>query len=192
LKWLHREIMLSAAYRQASHPRTDGQEADPANRLLWRMNPRRLDIEAYRDALLQAAGRLDLTLYGPSVHPEESSRRTVYARIGRVSLNSQPLLAMYDFPEPFEHSPGRTLTTTPLQQLFVLNSDFVKEQAKALAQAVEGESSNTDKVRGLFRKILAREPSAAELDLALSYLAQAKTEEYAQMLLATNEVIFWP
>ena len=59
LKWLHREIMLSAAYRQASHPRAEAIKIDPANRLLWRMNPRRLDVEAYRDCILQATGSLD-------------------------------------------------------------------------------------------------------------------------------------
>ena len=57
LKWLHREIMLSATYRQSSQPRADAMEADPTNQLLWRMNPRRMDIEAYRDSLLQAGGK---------------------------------------------------------------------------------------------------------------------------------------
>src|SRR5207245_8036512 len=66
LKWLHREIMLSAAYTQASNPRPDGVQAVPANRLLWRMNPRRLDIEAYRDSILQSTGSLDPEIGGPS------------------------------------------------------------------------------------------------------------------------------
>ncbi len=66
LKWLHREIMLSATYRQSSKPRAREMEVDPTNQLLWRMNPRRMDIEAYRDSLLQASGKLDLTMYGPS------------------------------------------------------------------------------------------------------------------------------
>ena len=66
LKWLHREIMLSATYRQSSKPRAQEMETDPTNQLLWRMNPRRMDIEAYRDSLLQASGKLDLTMFGPS------------------------------------------------------------------------------------------------------------------------------
>jgi hypothetical protein len=66
LKWLHREIMLSAAYRQSSHPRKDAVDVDPTNQWLWRMNPRRMDIEAYRDSLLRIAGILDGTMYGPS------------------------------------------------------------------------------------------------------------------------------
>ena len=59
LKWLHREIMLSATYRQSSHPRGEAVEVDPTNQWLWRMNPRRMDIEAYRDTLLRISGTLD-------------------------------------------------------------------------------------------------------------------------------------
>ncbi len=66
LKWLNREIMLSSAYRQSSKPRADGESADTTNVLLWRMNPRRLDIESYRDTLLRSAGRLTDKMYGPS------------------------------------------------------------------------------------------------------------------------------
>ena len=86
LKWLHREIMLSAAYRQASRPREDAMRPDPTNRLVWRMNPRRLDAEAFRDCLLQAGGTLDPTPYGPSQDLDQpgNSRRTVYGRIGAV------------------------------------------------------------------------------------------------------------
>src|SRR5438034_3850479 len=81
LKWLHREMMLSAAYRQSSHPRADGEKADQANALLWRMNPRRMDIEAYRDSILRAARTLSDKMYGPSVDLDEdgATRRSVYA-----------------------------------------------------------------------------------------------------------------
>ncbi len=78
IKWLQREILLSATYRQSSRPRPDAIEKDEANALLWRMNPRRLDIEAYRDTLLRSAGTLDTKMYGPSVDLEASgnTRRT--------------------------------------------------------------------------------------------------------------------
>src|SRR5262249_2922624 len=66
IKWLNREIMLSATYRQSSKPREDGEKADPTNTLVWRMNPRRLDVESYRDSLLRASGRLSDTMFGPS------------------------------------------------------------------------------------------------------------------------------
>ena len=191
-KWLHREIMLSAAYRQSSRPRADADQIDQANSLLWRMNPRRLDVESYRDSMLRAAGTLSDKMYGPSedVDRAASHRRTVYGRVGRGRLSN--LLRLYDFPDPTQTSPGRDLTTTSLQQLFIMNSSFMHEQAAALAKAVENESGDGEKMRSLYRRILAREPSLKELDLAVSYLTAGTVEQYAQALLSTNEEIFWP
>jgi hypothetical protein len=192
LKWLHREIMLSATYRQASHPREDGLKADATNHLIWRMNPRRLDAEAFRDTILEAAGTLDAATGGPSADLDaaDNVRRTVYGRVSRGNLNT--LLKLYDFPEASQHSPGRELTTTPLQQLFVMNSAFMQTQAAALVKKVGDESEAAAKVRGIYRRVLARDPSAKELDLALTYLNGSTLEQYAQALLSSNEVIFWP
>jgi hypothetical protein len=194
LKWLHREILLSSTYRQSSKPRTDGEEIDAANQLLWRMNPRRLDIEAYRDSMLEAAGLLKTDVGGPSVDIEgagpNANRRTVYAKISRSRTND--LLRNYDFPIPMQHSPTRVLTITPLQQLFVMNSPFVEQAAVAMAKAVETETDNAAKVRALYRKALTRNPTGAELDAALTYLNSAPLARFAQVLLASNEEIFWP
>src|SRR5206468_12080163 len=99
---------------------------------------------------------------------------------------------LYDFPDPTQTSPGRDLTTTSLQQLFIMNSAFMHNQAAALAKAVEEEPGDAEKMRSLYRRILARDPSPHELDLAMSYLAQGTVEQYAQVLLSTNEEIFWP
>ncbi len=192
LKWLNREIMLSAAYRQASRPRADAAQVDPVNSLLWRMNPRRVDVETYRDSILRAAGTLDDKMYGPSIDldREDRPRRTVYGRVSRGRLSN--LLRLYDFPDPTQTSPGRDLTTTSLQQLFVMNSAFMHEQAAALAKAVEEEPDDAAKMRSLYRRILSRDPTPQELDLALTYLGQGAVEQYAQVLLSTNEEIFWP
>jgi len=195
LKWLHREILLSAAYRQSSRPRADAMEKDEANQLLWRMNPRRLDVEAYRDTLLRYAGTLDPKMYGPSMDLEASGnhRRTLYARISRARLDD--LLRIYDFPSPMQHSPARIDTMTPLQQLFVMNSPFIEQLSATLAGSAEKEgapSGPTAKVRDLYRKILARDPTRAETDAALTYLNRAPAARFTQTLLATNEEIFWP
>jgi hypothetical protein len=99
---------------------------------------------------------------------------------------------LYDFSDPSQHTPGRDVTTTPLQQLFVMNSPFLQDQAALLAKRVDGEPDNTAKVRSMYRKVLARDPSPKETDLALSYLGQGTLAQYAQALLATNELIFWP
>jgi hypothetical protein len=192
LKWLHREIMLSVAYQQASRPRPDAAKIDPANRLLWRMNPRRLDIEAYRDCILQATGSLDASLGGPSTDLDQAGnkRRTVYARISRGRLSN--VLQLYGFPEATMHSPGRETTTTPLQQLFVMNSPFLRDQAAALLGSVSKEPDVHAKVRALYHKVLTRDPSERELALASKYLADGTLTDYAHALLCTNEVIFWP
>jgi hypothetical protein len=192
LKWLNREIMLSAAYRQSSRSRPEGEQADQANTLVWRMSPRRLDVESYRDPILRAAGTLNEQMYGPSedVDRAASVRRTVYGRVSRARLSN--LLKLYDFPDPAQTSPGRDLTTTSLQQLFVMNSAFIEGQSAALVKAVQGEPDDAAKVRGLYRRILSRDPSQKELALAADYLSRGSLEQYAQVLLATNEEIFWP
>jgi hypothetical protein len=190
LKWLHREIVLSATYRQASRPRPEIAKVDPANRLLWRMNPRRLDIEAYRDCILQATGSLDVRLGGPSSDLDQSTRRTVYGRVSRGRANN--LLQLYGFPEATMHSPTRQSTTTPLQQLFVMNSPFMRDQAAALAASLSKDLDVSAKVRAMYHKTLTREPSERELAFASEYLASGTLNDYAHALLCTNEVIFWP
>lgn len=192
LKWLNREMMLSSAYRQASRPRGDAEKIDQANTFLWRMNPRRLDVESYRDSLLRAAGKLSEKMYGPSedVDSDASVRRTVYSRVSRSRLSK--LFLLYDFPDPSQTAPGRDLTISSLQQLFIMNSSFMREEGQVLAKSVEQEADNPAKIRSLYRKILSRDPSPKELDLALSYLSQGTVEQYSHILLSTNEVIFWP
>ncbi len=193
LKWLHREIMLSSSYQQASHPREDAKLQDPTNRLLWRMNPRRVDFEAWRDTILATTGALDSRMGGPSVDLDAkgNTRRTAYARVSRSRLNT--LLKLYDFPDPNQHAPNRELTTTPLQQLFVMNSGFAQEQARRLSdKAVAASGDLKERIGFLYTTILGREADAAEIDLALSYLDKADWASYTQALLGSNEFIFWP
>jgi Protein of unknown function (DUF1549)/Protein of unknown function (DUF1553)/Planctomycete cytochrome C len=191
-KWLHREIMLSAAYRQSSHPRAEGLASDPTNSLLWRMNPRRLDIEAFRDNLLQVSA--DLQSKAPPLSLDldaaDNHARTVYGRVSRGRLNT--LLALYDFPDPMMTAPRRELTTSPLQQLFVMNSPFMQERAGHLVNRVNDAPDVPAKVRGMYRYAVDRDPTSQELDTALTYLNKGTLAQFAQALLASNEVIFWP
>ncbi len=192
LKWLHREIMLSAAWRQSSRTRPEAAVIDQQNSYLWRMNPRRMEFEGYRDSILRASGTLNEEMYGPSaeVDAKGNERRTVYARVSRTRLND--LLRIYDLPDPTQTSAERDVTTTSLQQLFVMNSVFLHTQAEVLADAVASQPDATSKAQALYRRILSRDPSAAELDRAVGYLAKATVAEYAQILLSLSEVIFWP
>ena len=132
LKKLHRRIMLSRTYQQSSRDRAECQARDPENRLLWRMNRRRLDFEAFRDTLLTVAGRIDLTMGGPSVELTATGmhRRTVYGLIDRQALSA--VFPTFDFASPDAHSPQRYTTTVPQQALFLLNGPWTLEMSRSL------------------------------------------------------------
>ncbi len=197
LKWLHREIMLSATYRQASRQRAEPNANDPTNRWIWRMNPRRLDIEAWRDSVLHASGELNLAMGGPSAEVDSPDllRRSVYARISRGRLH--PVLQLYDFPVPTQHIPQRQVTTSPLQQLFVLNSGWMQARGRHLAESVASIEPSQERVAALYRQVLGRDPSAEERTLAIDYLERRREklgrepwEEYAHSVLAGTELSF--
>jgi hypothetical protein len=201
LKWLHREIMLSATYQQSSTLSARLRESDPDNRLLGRMSRQRLEIEEYRDALLGVSGQLDPSFGGPTVDLSAGGnrRRTVYCKVSRHELNG--VLRLFDFPDANITSERRTETTVPQQQLFVLNSPFVIGQAKALAARVAAEErDDPSRVRRAYLLAYGRPATEAELALALHYLngkddpaeknALTRWERYAQALLAANEFLY--
>jgi hypothetical protein len=204
LKWLHREILLSTAYRMSSASNAENLSRDAENLYLWRMTPRRLDIEAWRDSLLAVSGRLDGTVGGPSVElrsgevGRKNVRRTVYARVSRSQAN--PLLALFDFPDANVTADRRAITTVPQQQLFVLNSEFMIETAKAFAARLERSGKDdAGKIDRAFRLAYGRVPTDRERELGLAFLHATPTgprdkmtpwEQYAQALLATNEFLW--
>jgi len=197
LKWLHREIVLSATWRQASSS-TEYQDRDPDNRQLWRMNRRRLEAEEWRDAVLSTSGELDTAMVGPSFKLEESKpRRTVYGVVSRQ--RPADLFRLFDFPDAKRHTENRLPTTTPLQQLYLLNSPLLQQQALKTATAVLAEKTPGEEfiVRNLFRRILMREPTSQELAEAMD-LVQSESGEVgrdnwsvlAHAILATNEFLY--
>jgi hypothetical protein len=201
LKWLHREIMLSAAYQQSSGPDARKQAVDPDNRLLWRMNRRRLEVEAWRDAMLTVTGTLNPERGGPPTDLGDPNhrRRTLYGIVKRRELND--LLRLHDFPDPTAHSPARIPTTTPLQQLFTLNGPLMQQQAKALAQRLKNEVPDgvEARVRHAYRLVYGRPATEAQVRRAVDFLTDGKPqqavsdalwEEYAQVLLGSNEFLF--
>jgi hypothetical protein len=203
LKRLHRLIMLSATYQQASTRRPELDKVDPENRLLGRMNRQRLDFEALRDAMIAAAGHLDPTIGGRSVDLFKApftKRRSVYGFIDRQNLPST--LRAFDFASPDQHSPQRFQTTVPQQALFLMNNTFVIEQAKALASRPEftQAQSTEERVQALYRAALSRSATAEEVALAEDFVKSAAWsmtssrlspwEQYVQVLLASNEFAF--
>ena len=200
-KWLHRELVLSAAYQQTSAYRADGDAVDPDNRLLWRSNRRRLDVEAWRDAMLAATGRLDLSIGGAdrSLDDPGNFRRTVYATVKRRDLHAMQRLM--DFPDPTTHIPARDVTTTPLQQLFVLNSPFMLDQATALANQCQAAAPGNlqEQVRHAYQGLFGRDPTDRQRQLAETFFADSTSDparyaeqwkQYAQALLSGNELAF--
>jgi hypothetical protein len=197
VKRLHRQILLSAVYQQRSDDRPEGRRVDPENLLLWKMNRRRLDFEATRDALLAVSGRLRRTVGGPSVKDVAApagDRRTLYAFLDR--LNVPGLFRTFDFPSPDATSPQRDTTTVAPQALFLMNHPFVLESARGLLRRPEvaGESDPPRRVAVLYRLLYGREPAAGEVGLAREFLGGPGTavawERYAQALLLANEFVF--
>ena len=178
LKKLHRWILLSATFQQSSFGPEDSPSrdravtVDPDNRLLWRMNSRRLTWEQFRDSLLAASDDLDPQTGGKPVDlfsKPYSKRRTLYGLIDRQYLPK--LLRTFDFASPDLHIPQRSETTSPQQALFFLNDPFVLDRAKALAAFAQKNAADpSDRVRFLIRRVWQREPTATEVSEALQLL----------------------
>jgi len=201
IKALHRLILHSATYRLGSHWDRANYEKDPESRLLWRVNPRRLEVEPWRDAMLAVAGRLDPKIGGPSIDLSApgNQRRTLYAAVSRHNLNG--LLRLFDFPDPNITSDSRTVTTVPLQQLFVLNSAFLVENARALAARLtgSGDPDDSSRIRRAFVLLYGRSATAKEVRCVLDYLhasdspektGLSRWERVAQALLSADEFLF--
>jgi hypothetical protein len=187
--------VLSAAYRQSSRHDDRFAAADPDNKWLWRAPRKRLELEQWRDAILQASGQLDLTGGGPSDNLDrpQSVRRTVYGKVSRDK--PADVHRLFDLPDPKAHGEKREATTTPVQQLYFLNSPFVKQASAALAKAVKGKPA-ADGTTTLFRTVLLRDPTAEERETALKLVGPKQDgdppawELLAHVLLASNEFLF--
>ncbi|MFO0872142.1 MAG: PSD1 and planctomycete cytochrome C domain-containing protein [Pirellulales bacterium] len=200
LKWLQRDILLSRTYGLSAARTAENQTRDPDNRWLWRASRRRLDVEAWRDSLLSISGELDLALGGPGLDltTAQHRRRTLYSKVSRHDLH--PMLRLFDFPDPNLTSEQRVVTTVPLQQLFVLNSDYLVRPARELAARSERAASGDDgeRVRWIYRRAFSREPTLEEQTLARAFLEGSRSADsklppwvqYCQAILATNELQF--
>ena len=198
IKALHRLIMLSSTYQQRGDDRPDARELDPENTLYWRMNGRRLDFEATRDALLAVSGRLDGKIGGPpmsSLTDTSANRRTLYGFIDRLNLPG--LYRAFDFPDPTTTSPRRDQTTVAPQALFLMNHPFVISTARAILARPEIAAAHGTKakVERMVRLILCRRPDEEDRALARAFLAASSDDStpwqsFVQALLMTNEFVF--
>ena len=196
MKKLHREIMLSRTWQQSSAYHEESYATDGDNRFLWRMNPRRLDVEAWRDSLLAVSGDLDRRLGGaPDEHVLESTRRTIYGKLSRNFDRSvsEEFLRIFDFPAPRSTSAARTRSTVPQQYLFILNSPFILARAGNLMRRLqEGATDDATRIDLAYSLLFQRPANSAEKEAGLAYLAREgdkneHLEHYAQVLLGTHE-----
>lgn len=209
-KSLHRLIVTSAAYRQSSQSHELGEQVDSGNRLLWRMNRRRLTAEEIRDSVLQLTGRLNLQMGGPGFqdfiveHPEHSPhyeyhkydpldpathRRSIYRFI--VRSQPQPFMNTLDCADPSMSVPKREETQTALQALTLLNNQFMVSMASELAERVSQESESVEEqIRFLWSESLHREPTEQELAAVSQYARQFGLANTCRMVLNINEFVF--
>ncbi|MDR3618375.1 MAG: PSD1 and planctomycete cytochrome C domain-containing protein [Paludisphaera borealis] len=220
-KSVHRLIVGSAVYRQSSAARADVQKVDPENRLLGRFPTRRLDAEALRDAWLAVSGDLDTRLGGPSTPTQRTEsgevtpiasegrelRRSVYLQTRRTQVAS--LLEVFDAPSIVAACTRRASATIPLQSLSLLNSDFVVDRARRLAERLDREcgpaAAPEARIDRAFLLCVSRGPTPEERAAAVDFLqaqparypgatndeARRRTwVDFSQMLLASNAFLY--
>jgi hypothetical protein len=185
LKPIQRTIMLSAAYRQSGKGDRRGAASDRGNRLIWHMPPRRLEAEALRDAVLAVNGQLDIRMGGEGYNIWEKNTNYVVVFKPKNELGSaefrrmiyqfkprsqqDPVFGIFDCPDAALAKPRRTASTTALQALNLLNSQFLIQQAECFAQrvALEAGTDSGAQVERAFRLAFARAPTSSERDAAL-------------------------
>ena len=209
LKQIHRQILLSKTWQQSGHPNQDGLAVDAATKLLWRFPPRRLEAEAIRDCILAVSGVLDLSMGGPGFsgfevdmenvrhfHPKtsygpEDFRRMIY--MTKVRQEKDSVFGVFDCPDASQVVPQRSQSTTPLQALSLMNSQFVMQQAKLLAERLEKKTPETDQqINIAFQLCLSRTATAHEMNAAQAFIGAEGLVLFCRAILNTNEFLFIP
>jgi hypothetical protein len=197
LKRLHRQIMLSSTWQMSSRFDKEKFTVDGDNNFLWRMNPRRLEVESWRDSLLAVTGELDQRVGGkPDGEILRSKRRTLYATISRTGdrFESDAFLRLFDFPAAVSTSASRPTSTVPQQYLFMMNSPFMNERARTLGDHLNGlKEPISERIKRAYQQLYSRFPDPAEIELGKQWLGDNPRSEswhqYAQVLLSAHELI---
>ena len=210
VKQMHRLMLTSATYQQATETGSPAPAADPENRLLWHFNRRRLSAEEIRDGILLLSGRLSPDRGGPSVFPSLPADLADSARYGRgggsmwqpnekdsdlrrrsiytFQRRSMPLpmMAAFDATVFSESCDRRSATTTPLQALALMNGEMVHEEAAVLSKRLSGDRPS--QIRQAFEFILGRQARDAEVAKLAS--SPATLEALCRILLNSNEFLY--
>lgn len=200
LKAMHKEMMTSAAYQQASAPDESKAKIDRDNKLIWRFPARRLEAEVIRDTLLAVAGELDLRQFGPGTLDENSKRRSIYFTVKRSKL--VPMMVIFDAPEALGSMADRPTTTIAPQALHLMNNPTMRRAAKSLAARLEPSADPSAAIDQAYRLTLSRLPSDEERsdavaflrEQAASYSGPAATQnafaDFCHVLLCLNEFVY--
>jgi mono/diheme cytochrome c family protein len=210
LKSLHRDIVMSAAYRQSSGPVARAVVVDPDSRLVWRYPPQRLDAESIRDAMLSAAGVLDLSMGGPGVityHPKvrqfdewrpledpgpASWRRMIY--LAKMRGTDDGMFKVFDLPDCGQVRDRRGESTTPLQALNLMNGPFTVRTSEKLAERLRREAGDEPpaQIDRLFTILFSRPPTLAERQACVDTLQSDGLETVCRAAFNANEFLFRP
>ncbi len=209
LKKMHRLIVGSATYRQSSAQNPQAQKIDAGNRLLWRYPPTRLEAEIVRDSILKVAGQLNPQMGGPGFHdfkmykhkgswvydptdPEgpEFNRRSIYRTWARGNVH--PLLSPLDCPDPSTATPARSVTTTPLGALALMNTSFVLRMSDHFADRLQAEAGGdvAAQVKCAFQLAFARAPREEELALTTAFIRKNGLAAFCRVLFNSNEFLY--
>jgi Protein of unknown function (DUF1553) len=190
--------VTSQTYRQSSICSPQGKKLDPENRLLGRMDRRRLEAEAVRDNLLAVAGRLDLSMNGPSTRDFNSPRRTLYQMT--IRSDSSSFGPLFDAADSTAMVDRRVVSTVAPQALFLMNHPFVIDQARALGSRLQKEAADdSERINRAYVLLYARKPTAEEARIGREFLEQMTKAEgstdrawtaYAQVLFCANEFLY--
>ncbi|MSO50450.1 MAG: DUF1549 domain-containing protein [Acidobacteria bacterium] len=179
IKALHREILRSAVYQLSTANNAANFDKDTGNRLYWRANRSRLSAEQLRDSVLFVAGSLESKMGGPATTLTPlSGRRTIYGRISRYRLDE--FLQLFDFPSPMQSAEKRFNTDVPLQRLFLMNSDFMQQQAERVTERVIAEPTDQARINKAYRLIFGRTPTANEVKAGLEFLEAEPMRQYEE------------
>ncbi|HEV3116681.1 MAG TPA: PSD1 and planctomycete cytochrome C domain-containing protein [Gemmataceae bacterium] len=209
-KHLHRLVLLSATYRQASHGDAGFARIDADNRYLWRMNRQRLEAEEIRDAVLSLSGKLDQKMGGPGfdlfrfkddhspvydhsaiekINDPAVWRRTVYRFTVRSVPN--PFLECLDCADPNLNAPVRTTTLTALQALALLNDPFMLKQAECFAERLQRTVAGVpEQIDAAYHIALGRPASAEEVRSLTEYARSYGLANACRLLFNLNEFVF--
>lgn len=207
LKAIHRLIVESATYRQSSDTTIEGMNRDAGNRYLWRYTPRRLEAEPLRDTILAVSGNLDLQMGGPGFDLFESNnnyvkvyvtkksygpaewRRMVYQSKPRMQLDDT--FGAFDCPDAGQIAPRRNRSTTPLQALNLLNSGFILDQSKILADRLRNEAKDdiAGQIRLAFELAFQRRPNDEELAASKQLIDSHGLESFTRAMFNANELL---